>query len=58
MTGDNRLVGNEFLLLHPDLDSSSGVPGDEVVAGNDLVRPIPVLANLVALSHHVYPVCA
>ena len=49
-----QLFWNEILLLHPDLDSSGGVPGDEVVAGDDLVGTIPVLSDVVALSHHAF----
>ena len=41
-----------ILLLHPDLDGGGWVPGDEVVAGDDLVWTIPVLSNVVALTHH------
>ena len=39
------------LLLHPDLDGGCGVPGDQVVAGDDLVRAIGVFRAIV-LRHH------
>ena len=28
------------LLVHPDLDRAGGVPGDQVVAGDDLVERV------------------
>lgn len=40
------------LLVHPDLDWAGGVPGDQVVAGDDLVGAIVVLAGLVLGRHH------
>ena len=46
---------NIFLLFNPKLDCSGGLPGDEVVAGDDLVWTIVVLSHAV-LCHHV-PEC-
>ena len=40
------------LLVHPDLDWAGGVPGNQVVAGDDLVGAIVVLAGLVLGRHH------
>ena len=40
------------LLVHPDLDGAGGVPGDQIVAGDDLVGAIVVLAGLVLGRHH------
>ena len=40
------------LLVHPDLDRAGGVPGDQVVAGDDLVGAIIVLTGLVLGRHH------
>ena len=40
------------LLVHPDLDWAGGVPGDQVVAGDDLVWTIVILAGLVLGRHH------
>ena len=37
--------------FHPDLDAALGVPGDGVVAGDDLVRPVDQAAG-VLLHHH------
>ena len=40
------------LLVHPDLDRAGGVPCDQIVAGDDLVGAIVVLAGLVLGRHH------
>ena len=37
--------------FHPDLNAALGVPGDGVVAGDDLVRPVDQAAG-VLLHHH------
>ena len=37
--------------FHPDLDTALGVPSDEVVAGDQLVRPIHQAAR-VLLHYH------
>ena len=37
--------------FHPDLDTALGVPCDEVVAGDQLVRPVHQAAR-VLLHHH------
>ena len=42
---------NQILLLHPDLDCTGGIPRDEVVAMDDLIRTISVL-SFVTLRHH------
>ena len=40
------------LLVHPDLHRAGGVPCDQIVAGDDLVGAIVVLAGLVLGRHH------
>ena len=51
---ESKLVENQVKIdspLHPDLDTALGVPCDEVVAGDQLVRPVHQAAR-VLLHYH------